>query len=71
MEIESTTEGVNTKLLETLKARLTEGVQIDPVPPAPVKGIDVVKAYAESLPSVILLPNFWRGHLTRSIQLVL
>ena len=66
-DIESATEGENTQLLETLKARLAEGVQIDPVPPAAVKEIDVVKAYAESLPSVNPFADFFGGDILQGL----
>ena len=66
-DIESATEGENTQLLKTLKARLAEGVQIDPVPPAAVKEIDVVKAYAESLPSVNPFADFFGGDILQGL----
>ena len=66
-DIESATEGENTQLLETLKTRLAEVVQIDPVPPAAVKEIDVVKAYAESLPSVNPFADFFGGDILQGL----
>ena len=66
-DIESATESENTQLLDTLKARLAEGVQIDPVPPAAVKEIDVVKAYAESLPSVNPFADFFGGDILQGL----
>ena len=66
-DIENTTEGENKQLFETLKARLAEGVHIDPVPPAAVKEIDVVKAYAESLPSVNPFADFFGGDILQGL----
>ena len=66
-DIEHAQQSGNTQLLETLQTRLAEHANPIPVPPAPVRELDVVKEYVETLPSLNPVADFLGGNILQGL----
>ncbi|MEC7418411.1 MAG: ABC transporter permease [SAR324 cluster bacterium] len=66
-DIEHAQQSGNTQLLETLQTRLAEHANPIPVPPAPVRELDVVKEYVETLPSLNPVADFLGGNIFQGL----
>ena len=66
-DIEHAQQSGNTQLLETLQTRLAEHANPVPIPPAPVRELDVVKEYVETLPSLNPVADFLGGNIFQGL----
>jgi len=66
-DIENAQQSGNTKLLETLKTRLGENADVVAIPPNPVREVDVVKEYVETLSTLNPTADLLGGNILEGL----
>ncbi len=66
-DFENAQQSGNTKLLETLKTRLVENADVVAIPPNPVREVDVVKEYVETLSTLNPTADLLGGNILEGL----
>jgi simple sugar transport system permease protein len=66
-DFENAQQSGNTKLLETLKTRLDENADVVAIPPNPVREVDVVKEYVETLSTLNPTADLLGGNILEGL----